>query len=136
MTDDGLESTRSHYTGSTYTDAQYALHKLSRDWSVLGHSVVGTKVDTWISEGKTMGSAKVRCNGDIMLHVTKGVFGLRVDNVVNLDVDTLRIEDLQNIGQLGSYVCGNYKSTAEGGHRNQVTNFCAILKFQFCFGDF
>mmetsp|Transcript_39963 Transcript_39963/g.63972 ORF Transcript_39963/g.63972 Transcript_39963/m.63972 type:complete len:993 (+) Transcript_39963:182-3160(+) len=119
VTNDGLETTNSVYIGSAYTDAQYAIHKLSEDWGVLGHSVVGTKVDSWISEGKTMGSAKVRCNGDIMLHVTKGVFGLRIDNVDNVQIDGLEIEDLQNIGELGSYVCGHYESTDDGGHRNQ-----------------
>ena len=119
VTDDGLETTNSKYIGSAYTDAQYAIHKLSEDWGVLGHSVVGTKVDTWISSGKSMGSAKVRCNGDIMLHVTKGVFGLRVDNVDNVDFNNIEIDDLQNIGELGSYVCGHYESTDDGGHRNQ-----------------
>jgi len=119
VTDDALESTRSRYVGSAYTDAQYALHKLSADWGVLGHSVVGNKVDTWISSGKSMGSAKVRCNGDIMLHVTKGVFGLRIDNVQNVEVTDLEVFDLQNVGALGSYVCGHYDSTNNGGHRNQ-----------------
>eukprot|EP01083_Nonionella_stella_P196255 722277_1 len=119
VTDDGLETTNSKYIGSAYTDAQYAIHKLSEDWGVLGHSVVGTKVDTWISTGKSMGSAKVRCNGDIMLHVTKGVFGLRIDNVDNVEIKSVEIEDLQNVGELGSYVCGHYESTDDGGHRNQ-----------------
>merc|ERR1712176_1191690 len=119
VTDDGLETTNSKYIGSAYTDAQYAIHKLSEDWGVLGHSVVGTKVDTWISTGKTMGSAKVRCNGDIMLHVTKGLFGFRIDNVDNVVLNNIEIEDLQNIGELGSYVCGHYESTDDGGHRNQ-----------------
>eukprot|EP00486_Rosalina_sp_Unknown_P004769 CAMPEP_0201570246 /NCGR_PEP_ID=MMETSP0190_2-20130828/12401_1 /ASSEMBLY_ACC=CAM_ASM_000263 /TAXON_ID=37353 /ORGANISM="Rosalina sp." /LENGTH=816 /DNA_ID=CAMNT_0047993567 /DNA_START=127 /DNA_END=2574 /DNA_ORIENTATION=- len=119
VTDDGLETTTSKYIGSAYTDAQYAIHKLSEDWGVLGHSVVGTKVDSWISQGKAMGSAKVRCNGDIMLHVTKGLFGFRCDNVDNVDIDGLEVEDMQNIGELGSYVCGHYESTDDGGHRNQ-----------------
>lgn len=119
VTDDGLETTASVYIGSAYTDAQYAIHKLSEDWGVLGHSVIGSKVDSWISSGKPMGSAKVRCNGDIMLHVTKGVFGFRIDNVDNVDIDGLEVEDLQNIGELGSYVCGHYESTEDGGHRNQ-----------------
>ena len=118
VTDDGLETATSKYIGSAYTDAQYAIHKLSDDWGVLGHSVIGTTVDTWISQGKAMGSAKVRCNGDIMLHVTKGLFGFRIDNVDNVDLKNIEIEDLQNIGELGSYVCGHYEST-DDGHRNQ-----------------
>merc|ERR1719245_2779453 len=119
VTDDGLETTNSKYIGSAYTDAQYAIHHLSEDWGVLGHSVIGTKVDSWISSGKSMGTAQVRCNGDIMLHVTKGVFGFRIDNVDNVHLNNIEIEDLQNIGELGSYVCGHYESTDDGGHRNQ-----------------
>mmetsp|Transcript_26979 Transcript_26979/g.44251 ORF Transcript_26979/g.44251 Transcript_26979/m.44251 type:complete len:991 (-) Transcript_26979:547-3519(-) len=119
VTDDGLQTTNSKYIGSAYTDAQYAIHKLSEDWGVLGHSVMPTKVDTWIEEGKAMGVAKCRCNGDIMLHVTKGVFGLRIDNVAGVVIDKVEIDDLQNIGELGSYICGNYESTDDGGHRNQ-----------------
>eukprot|EP01084_Bolivina_argentea_P098202 176497_1 len=119
VTDDGLETTKSKYIGSCYTDAQYAIHKLSQDWGVLGHSVIGSKVDSWIASGKSMGSAKVRCNGDIMLHVTKGVFGFRIDNVDNVELRDIVITDLQNIGPLGSYVCGHYDSTDNGGHRNQ-----------------
>eukprot|EP01084_Bolivina_argentea_P117482 208641_1 len=119
VTDDGLETTNSKYIGSAYTDAQYAIHKLASDWGVLGHSVIGTSVQTWIEKGKYMGAAKVRCNGDIMLHVVKGVFGLRVDNVNNINFNDVQIDDLQNIGELGSYICGNYESLEDGGHRNQ-----------------
>jgi len=54
-----------------------------------------------------------------MLHVTKGLFGFRIDNVDNVVLNNIEIEDLQNIGELGSYVCGHYESTDDGGHRNQ-----------------
>merc|ERR1711972_642895 len=48
-----------------------------------------------------------------------GVFGLRIDNVLNVEINNVEIEDLQNIAELGSYICGNYDSTDNGGHRNQ-----------------
>merc|ERR1712154_466651 len=35
------------------------------------------------------------------------------------DINGLEIDDLQNIAELGSYICGNYESTDNGGHRNQ-----------------
>jgi len=47
------------------------------------------------------------------------VFGLRIDNVLNVDLNNIEIDDLQNIAELGSYICGNYDSTDNGGHRNQ-----------------
>jgi len=36
-----------------------------------------------------------------------------------VDINGLEIDDLQNIAELGSYLCGNYESTEDGGHRNQ-----------------
>jgi len=118
-TDDGLRTTTSKYIGSAYTDVQYAINSLASDWGVLGHSVMGDSVIDWIEKGKPMGTPRMICNGDIMLHVTKGVFGLRIDNVLNVEINNLEIDDLQNIAELGSYICGNYDSTDNGGHRNQ-----------------
>jgi len=117
--DDGLRTATSKYVGSAYTDVQFAINKLASDWGVLGHSVLGDDVIDWIEKGKPMGTPRMICNGDIMLHVTKGVFGLRIDNVLNVDLNNIEIDDLQNIAELGSYICGNYDSTDNGGHRNQ-----------------
>jgi len=116
---DGLRTTDSEYIGSAYTDVQFAINQLAEDWGVLGHSVLGDDVIDWISSGKPMGTPRMICNGDIMLHVTKGVFGLRIDNVLNVNLNNIEIDDLQNIAELGSYICGNYDSTDNGGHRNQ-----------------
>ena len=115
-----MRTANSKYVGSAYTDVQYAINSLATDWGVLGHSVMGDSVIDWIEKGKPMGNPKMICNGDIMLHVTKGVFGLRIDNVLNVDINGLEVDDLQNIAELGSYICGNYDSTDNGGHRNQV----------------
>jgi len=117
--DDGLRTANSKYIGSAYTDVQYAINSLASDWGVLGHSVMGDSVIEWIEKGEPMGTPKMICNGDIMLHVTKGVFGLRIDNVLNVEINNLEIDDLQNIAELGSYICGNYEGTDNGGHRNQ-----------------
>lgn len=118
---DNLRTAYSKYIGSAYTDVQYAIHQLADDWAILGHSVLGVNdsVLEWIQKGKPLDNPRMICNGDIMLHVTKGVFGLRMDNVFNASVNNVRIDDLQNVGELGSYICGNYQSSSDGGHRNQ-----------------
>merc|ERR1719356_1935353 len=118
-TNDGLRTAHSQYIGSAYTDVQYAINSMASDWGVLGHSGRGGSVIDWSEKGKPMGTPRMICNGDIMLHVTKGVFGLRIDNVLNVEINNLEIDDLQNIAELGSYICGNYDSTDNGGHRNQ-----------------
>jgi len=118
---DGLRTANSKYIGSSYTDVQFGIHSLAEDWAILGHSVLGANdsVVDWISKGKPLDNPKMICNGDIMLHVTKGVFGLRMDNVYNASINALTINDLQNVGELGSYICGNYQTSSDGGHRNQ-----------------
>merc|ERR1712087_800786 len=102
--DDGLRTPNSKYVGSAYTDVQFAINKLATDWGVLGHSVLGDDVIDWIEKGKPMGNPRMICNGD---------------NVLNVDLNNVEIDDLQNIAELGSYICGNYDSTDNGGHRNQ-----------------
>jgi len=59
------------------------------------------------------------CNNDIMLHVTKGIFGIRVDNIDTFEINNVQIENIQNMGYYGSLVCGHYSNEEDGGHRNQ-----------------
>ena len=86
--DGGLEALDrgvAKYVGTAYSDAQVALHSLTADWSLLGHSVMDEAVQQWIAEGAPLPpqNRRLLCNGDIMLHVNKGVFGLRIDNTGN-----------------------------------------------------
>ena len=120
--DNGLsDKETATYIGSSYTDAQFGIHKLTDEWSVLGHSALDDAVNDWIeSDIKLDNEFIMSCNNDIMLHVTKGVFGLRVDNIDGIDIDNVNVYDIQNVGSLGSYVCGNYEGIGgDGGHRNQ-----------------
>jgi len=121
VTDNGMTVKESaKYIGSAYTDAQYAVHELSESWSILSHSALTDDVVAWISNGESLeSSTTMQCNNDIMLHVTKGIFGLRIDSVDTFQIDNVEIEDLQNIGYYGSWVCGHYSSENDGGHRNQ-----------------
>eukprot|EP00488_Nonionellina_sp_1-RS-2012_P001600 TRINITY_DN25_c0_g2_i1.p1 TRINITY_DN25_c0_g2~~TRINITY_DN25_c0_g2_i1.p1 ORF type:complete len:285 (-),score=99.66 TRINITY_DN25_c0_g2_i1:306-1160(-) len=54
ITNDGLETSDSQYIGSAYSDTQYAVNKLSEDWSVLSHAVLDPTVDVWISSGEPL----------------------------------------------------------------------------------
>jgi len=121
VTDNGMtDLTSIQYVGSAYSDAQFALHELSDSWSILSHSALTDSIVDWISNGEQLSdSTKVACNNDIMLHVTKGIFGLRIDSVDTFQLDNVQIEDLQNIGYYGSWVCGHYSNAEDGGHRNQ-----------------
>merc|ERR1712048_1200561 len=56
-----------------------------------------------------------------MLHLSKGIFGVRIDNVLNVSIDGfLHISELHNLGEFGeSELCGAYFSAQSGGHHNQ-----------------
>lgn len=53
--------------------------------------------------------------------MTKGVFGIRIDNVQNLKMEgDIKISGLHNLGEFGdSELCGKYFTGKNGGHHNQ-----------------
>ena len=53
------------------------------------------------------------CNGDSMHHVNKGVMGLRIDGAVTIDISKLSINNIQNISEPGSLLCGQYETSME-----------------------
>jgi len=108
------------YVGSAYSDAQMAINQLSDDWGVLGHALLTDEVLSWVQgEASLTSDDPIYCNSDVMLHVTKGIFGLRIDNVNSVNIDTVEISHLHNLGELGSEYCGTYWKSTNGGHHNQ-----------------
>eukprot|EP01084_Bolivina_argentea_P259295 437478_1 len=112
-----------YYVGTSYSNAQYAFSHLidKTEWSLLGHTTVNEKIDKWIWNKKTKFQSNYGCNSDLMIHLTKGIFGLRIDNVINVTIDGyINIENVHNIGEFGEMIkCGSYFSAKNGGHRNQ-----------------
>eukprot|EP01083_Nonionella_stella_P034077 93279_1 len=110
------------YRGNAYSNAQFALIQLIPDsmWSVLGHSFISKPVMRWIESNAKLPD-KFKCNSDVMLHVTKGIFGIRIDNVRNVQIEgDLNIENVHNLGALGEDEwCGKYFNARGGGHHNQ-----------------
>ena len=124
VSDNGLtDRSKAKYVGSAYSDAQAAINVLSQDWGVLGHSFLTNKIQKWIFEGGDENSLSdedpIFCNSDVMLHVTKGIFGLRLDSIDNIDIDNIEISNIHNLGFLGNNICGQYWKSSNGGHRNQ-----------------
>ena len=124
VSDNGLSDRSSaKYVGSAYSDAQAAINVLTNDWGILGHSLVTNKVSNWIFEGgdnyALSESDPIYCNSDVMLHVTKGIFGLRIDSVENVNINDVKISNLHNLGFLGNDICGEYWKSSNGGHHNQ-----------------
>jgi len=115
-----------HYTGTSYSNAQYALSALVPDnwWSVLGHTYLDAEVREWIASAdgaidlrgvQEDGTPNVKCNSDVMVHLTKGIIGLRMDNVEGFSInENLTISSLHNLGAVGeSELCAEYYASKD-----------------------
>jgi hypothetical protein len=54
---------------------------------------------------------QIKCNGDSMFHVNKGVIGLRVDGANTLSLSDCSISNIENVGESGSLLCGAYEQS-------------------------
>lgn len=72
----------------------------------------------------------LKCNGDSMFHVNKGVIGYRIDGASTLCISNCSANNIENIGQSGSNLCGSYITShpaTEGTH-------CVGYTGSDCFG--
>ncbi len=51
----------------------------------------------------------VKCNGDSMFHVNKGVIGFKIDGANGMCLNNVTVSDILNSGEVGSLLCGNYQ---------------------------
>ncbi len=63
---------------------------------------------------------EIRCNGDTMHHVNKGVIGLFIQAVSDLEIDDVSVISTSNAGAPGSDKSGPYRSASDGGHADQA----------------
>ena len=112
------------YKGTSYSDAQYTLSKLLDDrlWTARGKTFITDEMMNWIADKRNkIHLSPLGCNNDLMLHQTKGIMAIRIDNVKNIKIDGfINIERLHNLGEFGENVCGKYHNSDNGGHLNQV----------------
>ena len=80
--------------------------------AIQGVAHIEDPVLEWVHSGNTIfrGTGSTR-NTDIMGHVMKGLVGIRLDSVYQIDLDTVSVGDLVNSGPLG--IC-----LEEGSHPN------------------
>jgi len=57
--------------------------------------------------GPFTGEAQVICGGDNMFHVNKGVFGIRIDAGVGINLQNVEVDTVENFAQPGSSMCGD-----------------------------
>lgn len=56
-----------------------------------------------------------------MLHSTKGVIGLRLSGVSEVDIYNLSIKNIRNNTPFGKSICGNYKDSTS--LKNTINGF-------------
>lgn len=62
----------------------------------------------------------IKCNGDSMFHVNKGVMGYRIDGASTLCMVNCAANNIENIGHKGSLLCGSYIAS----HNNTIGTNC------------
>ncbi|ETO36947.1 hypothetical protein RFI_00113, partial [Reticulomyxa filosa] len=112
------------YRGHVLSDAQIALSMFGDADSEKGKA--GTSVSSdliqWVTQGTSLPtSSKLICNGDVMFHATKGVVGLRIDNVDGVFVDNVSIKYLNNWSEMGHYTCNDESDQSHIIYSSQTT---------------
>lgn len=106
------------YTGNVLANAQALVAKaaLNNEFpSFLSTTRLNITQDVinWIENGSTLDTLVTSpdgylCNGDTMFHVNKGVIGFKMDAAKNVTLLNTSAENLENLGEEGSAICGNY----------------------------
>jgi hypothetical protein len=108
------------YQGNALLDAQVALGVYGVG-SMRGKTLImdpdGEFID-WALNGAHL-SGELSCNQDAMRHLNKGIIGLRIEEVNNVDLNNVEISYINNWGKKGTYVCGEYTGPETGGHEDQ-----------------
>jgi len=110
-----------HYSGNILTDSTIALHELSKNWGRL--QIMYLLTDELVAWAKgeessvalgdaTQGDISYMCAVDGMIHSAKGTFGLRIDGVDSVSIDTLTIENIVEHSNLGYEICGECSTCA------------------------
>ena len=60
------------------------------------------------------------CGGDILFHVNKGAFGIRIDVARNIILRNISITNVSNDGLAASLRCGNYYKSIGTSHPNAI----------------
>jgi hypothetical protein len=76
----------------------------------------------WVEEGiNEYNSTDMNiCGGDILFHVNKGVFGIRIDVARNVILRNISITNIKNDGLAASLRCGNYYKSIGTSHPNAI----------------
>ncbi|MEW6534355.1 MAG: hypothetical protein AB1454_01900 [Candidatus Auribacterota bacterium] len=118
LTVSSLDDSAAVYIGTALSNAQALVAKASLNnefpsfLSTTRLNITQAVID-WIENGTTLDTLVLSpddyiCNGDTMFHVNKGVIGFKMDAAKNVLMHNTSASNLENLGEVGSEICGNY----------------------------
>ncbi len=118
VTTSSLDESVATYKGNALANAQALVAKgaLNGEFpsflNVRRLNITQDMID-WIENENTLNSLvsspeDYLCNGDTMFHVNKGVIGFKLDGAKYVSVKNSSVNNLVNLGAVGSGDCGNY----------------------------
>ena len=121
VTVSSLDDSTAVYTGNALANAQALVAKAAMNGefpaflSITRLNITQAVID-WIENQGTLdtlatGTNAYFCNGDTMFHVNKGVIGFKMDAAKNVLLCNTSAENLENLGEVGSALCGNYEKS-------------------------
>jgi len=112
------------YEGNILTDSTIAIHQLSQNWGrlqimyLLTDELVawakGQDVKTALGDTKEH-EIQYLCSVDGMIHSVKGTFGLRIDGVEDVSINSMIVENIVEYSPLGYELCGECEKCAFEG---------------------
>lgn len=121
LTVSSLDESVGTYTGNVLANAQALVAKADANGefpSFLDTSRLNITpaIIDWIENQDTLDTlvddpSDYFCNADTMFHVNKGVIGFKMDGARELTMVDTSVANLENLGGVGSDVCGNYSKS-------------------------
>jgi hypothetical protein len=108
-------SSTGKYFGNILSDGQLALAKSSSTMK-FGNNIPQIVITWSVDNTKTINGVltsgfKYECGGDFMHNLNKGVIGIKLDGTENVTLSNVKIDNVSNIGPMGSTICGQYTSS-------------------------
>jgi len=109
------------YIGNCVANAQALVGKAVLDGAFEGKSLdvsrsgISEEILAWIEADPSAPEAKLShlladhsliCNTDTMVHVNKGVIGLKADGARGVKISNVKVDNVINYGEIGSDLCG------------------------------
>ena len=126
------------YKGNIVLDGFIAMNYLSDNWGFLQMQIVGNNFVVPWAMGTNMDRLKPNtmsfgCNMDVMIHSGKGINGLRLDGVEDVQISNIEIYNLFEMTPLGTDFCGKYDGSMAETQYSDAGHFRQTLPMQIGF---